>query len=110
MATQTVQNVTRAGVNPTYASAAVGGDEFVNTGKELIHIKNGDSSNMTLTVATQGTVDGQAVADRTVVVPLGGETVLGPFPTSVYNDTNNKVQLTYSSVTSLTLGILNVGV
>ena len=110
MADITAQTISRDGLNPTYASAASGGDAFVNTGVEFIHIKNGDVSAKTLTIVTQATVDSQAVADRTVSIPAGEERLVGPFPGSTYNDSDVKVQLTYSDVTSVTIAVLKPGV
>ena len=105
MATLSAQSVVRAGLEPVMASAAAGGDEFVNTGVEWLEIVNGDASDMTLTIATQATADGLTIADRTVVVTAAERRLVGPFPTGTYNDTNSKVQLTYSAVTSLTIGV-----
>lgn len=108
MATLAVQNVTRDGLEVTYAAAASGGDEFVNTGHEFLHVKNGDVAAKVVTLVTQATVDGQAVADRDVVVANGTEALIGPFPVGTYNDADNKVQLTYDAVTSLTVAVLKV--
>jgi len=108
MADLSIQTIARAGITPAYVAAAGGGDAFANSGKELIHIKNGGST-MTLTIVTQATQDGLAVADRAVVVTGGEERVIGPFPASIYNDGTGKVQLTYSAVTTVTIGIFNPG-
>ena len=105
MATLSIQEVVRAGLNPTLSAATAGGDEFANTGKEFIYINNGHTGAQTVTIVTQQTVDGQAVADRTVSVPAGEFRLIGPFPVATYNDSGNKTQLTYSGVTSLTIGI-----
>jgi hypothetical protein len=107
MATLTKQLIVRAALTPTYAAAAGGGDEFLNTGAEFLLIKNGDSSSTTLTIVTQATVDSQAVGDRTVTIPAGEERMVGPFTRTTYNDGTGKCQLTYSSVTALTIAILS---
>jgi len=109
MATLTVQQIVRAGLEATYASCAGGGDEFVNSGDEFIHIKNGHSSPQTVTIETQATVDGLAVADRDVEITNAEERMLGPFPASTYNDANSKVQLTYDGVTALTIAVIKPG-
>jgi len=106
MATLTVEEIVRAGLEPTFNAAAGGGDEFENSGSEFIHVKNGHSGAQTVTIATPATVDGLAVADRAVAVPAGEERVIGPFPRSTYNDAAGKVQLTYSGVTLLTLAVM----
>lgn len=109
MATLTAQTIVRAGLEATYAAAAGGGDEFVNTGVEVLHVKNASVGDITVTVVSQATVDGLAVADRAVVVTAGEERFIGPFPTNVYNDANQKIQVTYSGVTTLTIAVLNPG-
>ncbi len=106
MATLTVKSPARAANSFPEESAAVGGDEFVNTGSELLIIENGDAASMTLTVVTQIMVDGEDLDDKEISVPAGERHLLGPWPENVYNDENGKVQLTYSSVTSLTVGVL----
>ena len=104
MATLTVQEITRSAITPIYGAAAGGGDQFANDGRTYIHIKNGGASPITLTIATQMTVDGKAVADDAITVTNGQERIVGPFPPGIYNDANNMVQLTYSGVTSVTVG------
>jgi len=109
MATLTVQTISRSGLEPSYSSCAGGGDEFANSGDEFIHIKNGHSSTQTVTIETPATVDGLAVADREVAIPATSERLIGPFPSNTYNDSGGLVQLTYDSVTSLTIAILEPG-
>lgn len=93
-------------------SAAAGGDSFVNTGKEFVVIKNGDSSPMTLTIVTPATIDGDlAIADRTATIGIGETRMIGPFQPGLYNDTlvaGGKVSLTYSSVTSLKVNAVQI--
>lgn len=91
-------------------AAAGGGDTFVNNGRELLHIKNASGAPITVTVVTPKTVDGQAVGDLAVVVPAGATHLVGPFPPDVYNDTGavgGLVSLTYSGVTTLTVGVVS---
>lgn len=104
MATLTVQEISRSAITPSYGAAAGGGDQFPNDGRTYLHIKNGGGSSITLTIATQLTVDGKAVADDAITVTNAQERVVGPFPPGIYNDANGMVQLTYSGVTSVTVG------
>jgi hypothetical protein len=103
MATLTVQNSARAVASVALTAAGAGGDEWVNTGKEGFLIDNQDAASKTVTFVTQATVDGEAVGDKAVVIPAGEMHILGPFPKSTYNDANEKVQVTYSAVTSLSV-------
>lgn len=108
MATLTAQAIVRTGLEPSYASAAGGGDEFVNTGVQALHVKNGSGGDIVVTIETPNAVDTLAIADRDVTVPAGEERIIGPFPTSHYNDANGKVQITYDGVTSLTVAVLQL--
>lgn len=109
MATLTVQTTDRDGAEAALAAAASGGDEFANTGQELLLVNNGSGAPITVTIVTQQSVDGLAVADKTVAVAAGELWVVGPFPTPIYNDGDNLVQLTYSTETDLTVGVLLPG-
>jgi len=96
--------------NPvSWAAASGGGDEFVNNGKEILMVNhtNSGGAGVTLTIVTQSTVDGQAIADRTVAIGAGEFHPLGPFDKGVYNDANGKVQLTWSSSTDVSIAVLN---
>jgi len=106
MAALTTQVVVNTGLEATYASAAGGGDTFTNTGKELIHIRNGSGGDITLTIETSLVIEGDlTVADRTVLITAGEERFVGPFKTSRYGATTT---LTYSGVTSLDLAVLQM--
>lgn len=109
MATLTVQTSSRTGLEPSYASCAGGGDEFANTGKQVIHVKNGDASPHVVTIVTQATVDGLAIADRDVTIPAGEERIIGPFPTGFYNDGGGLAQITYDNVTTQTIAVIELG-
>lgn len=109
MATLTARTVVRAGVDPALVACSGGGDEFVNTGAEFILVTNGHTSDWVVTIATPATVDGLAVADRTVTIPDGESRLIGPFPKATYNSGTNKVNLTYDGVTAMTIAVLKLG-
>lgn len=106
IATQTIDE---DGLDATYSSADVGGDTFVNDTKTFLHLKNGDASPTTVTVAaavstTQKPGFGElSKADAQVVVGATDEAFLGPFPASAFGPTPG---IAYSSITSLTLAVL----
>ena len=108
MATLTVQSVVRGGLEATTSAAAAGGDEYVNTGKQWAEFTNASGSSITVTIVLQQTIDGLAVANRTVIVEAGESRKIGPFPTAQYNDANSKVQFTYSDVTTFTVGVFQL--
>ena len=113
MATLTPQKIIDLGTVETLASATAGGDEFVNSGVEFIHIQNGHASNTyVVTITAQvtnihhqqfGTVTKSNV---TKSVAAGQDAFIGPFKQNAFNDANNKVQITYDAVTTLSVAIL----
>jgi hypothetical protein len=89
----------------TMIAADAGGDAFDNTGSELLLVThtNGGGSAVTLTIVTQITVDGEPVDDKEITIAPGSTHLLGPFPKGTYNDSNGRVQLTYSAHTDITV-------
>lgn len=108
MAVLTVQQSSLAGLTPTYAAAAAGGDSFPNDGKVVLHVKNVNAAARTVTVTSQKTsTPGLAPANNAVVVPLTvGDKIIGPFDQNIWNDANGSVQITYSAVTDVTIAAI----
>jgi len=105
MAVLNITSLTRAGLEPSTVGAAadVAGDKWVNTGTELVLVHNGGGSSITITLTygLGGSVDGSVLTPKTVAVPAGKTSLIGPFPTGLYNDANGQAGITYSSVTSV---------
>ena len=116
MATLTVVTSAEAGVATADTSATSDGDEFVNTGREVLVVVNSSSSdndiNVTITAQTTSFTDPVlgtlTKANQVVAVNEGVTKVIGPFPTAAYNDSNGKVQITYSAVTDLKVGVVQI--
>lgn len=109
MATLTVSNVSISGLDIVGVAAAAGGDEWANTGREYILIKNGGGSPITATLDIKATVDDLAVTDPTVSVAAGATMIVGPFPPGIYNDaTTGRAKVTYSAVTSVTVKAISL--
>ena len=115
MATLTIQTVTEAGIEPTYAAVAGGGDVVANLrGDVVLHVKNGAGASMTVTVTAQQTtksVPGFGAltkASVAVAVPAGEERLIGPFPKSAFNNASGNLAITYSSPTTVTIAALRV--
>jgi len=104
------QEVTKAGLsNPVYSAAPVDGHAVPPM--SILHVKNGSGAGITVTITTAATVSGRAIADDTVTVPAGGESMIylgdrdilaqpsgATFPGQVYVD--------FSAVASVTLHCL----
>lgn len=101
--------ITRAGSDLTTLAAAadVAGNNWANTGSEFLFIKNASVGAITLTLAfgPGAVVDGVTPASHTVSLTAAHEYLIGPFPTTIYNDINGLMQITFSGVTTLTLAV-----
>ena len=105
MAELTVQTVSRSGVTPTYQTLSAS-DTFSNDGQTVLLVKNGHSSECTVTAAITRTVDGVTPSGKAIVVPVTtGEKLFGPFPTADYGST---VTITTSHQTSMTAACFKI--
>jgi hypothetical protein len=93
----------------TLTAAAAGGDQFQNDGKTLLRIKNADGSGMTATVTAQTACNYGTVHSTTVTVgATTGDVLAGPFDPAIYNNSSGYVVVTYSAVTSVTVGVASL--
>jgi hypothetical protein len=97
-------------INPSFVAANAGGDTFPNDGKRTyFHAKNGSGGAIVITfddlysIAPTGATSFDP--DVEVSVPAGQEAKIGPFPISRFGDS---VAVTYSGVTSLTVGVFKL--
>ena len=105
----TVQQVTRAGVTPTYNSSITASDvfQFRNNDGIFVHISNGATPG-SVTIKTVGQVDGLEVADRVVAIAASTDYMIGPFPKDVYEDTEGKVSMTFVTPATMEVGVIRV--
>lgn len=114
MALQTVTTISRSGIldlDSTAVAADAGlTDWWVGTGNEFLYVNNGSGGNLTVTLqynGPAGTVDGQAVANRTVVIATGKRAIIGPFPVDKYvSQSTTFVTVGWSTVSSVKVAVL----
>lgn len=117
MAQLTVQTInlglasgTYAGLAPTYVAAATGGDTFLNLDKRtFLAVINAGGSPITVTInsirkCNQGHDHDPAIS----VAATTGVKWIGPFNPNDFNDGNFLVSVTYSAVTSVTVGAFSL--
>ena len=103
-----VTNIIRT--SPGNPGDLTGGDEtnhheFVNDGRTLIAVlKAGGTCAMTF--KTPGTVDGLAIGEQVVTpaVDVAQYTLIGPFPPSIYNQSDGTVHIDIDDETTFSLG------
>ena len=107
---QTPTNIALTGVADTTVAADITGNTFTNTGYEIAEIINGSGASINVTLDAfpaggQGAPDGLVVSDPVVAVPAGTRKKIGPFRKGTFNDAANKVKLTCSAVTTVTVAV-----
>lgn len=102
----TVTPLARTGVTPALAAANADGSTFANDGRTFLHLKNTNGTARNVTIASSVTVDGLAVADVTVQIPLtSGDKMIGPFEPGIFGTT---VTITFDAVADLTIQAFRV--
>lgn len=113
MAIFEIQKPSLAGAPLLFESATPAGDWFPNTGVEFVQVVNGGPVARTVTFQAPGTCSfgaTHAAHNAVVTVPPVDEApdnrrVVGPFPTTKFNDGNNRVQITYDDASGVTLAV-----
>jgi hypothetical protein len=112
MATLATQTVNRAGVNQTLSAANGGGDAMAVGSGMFLRAKNASGGNITVTIAIPAGASGYpnvAYTSTAVVVPLTtGDMLIGPISSLYADPTTGLATITYSGVTSLTVGAFNL--
>lgn len=102
------QQIEVTGLEETLAAAHVDGNKFPNDGRIILHVVNGNVADRTVTIQTPGTVDGLAIAERTIVVTAAEARFIGPFPPGIYNQSDGMVYVDFSAITDVTVAVLRV--
>lgn len=107
---QTPTNIALAGVADTTSAASADGNTWTNTGYEFAEVINGSGGSITVTIDVypsggDGAPEGLTVTDPTVTVANGARKKIGPFRKRLFNDGSEKVKLTFSATTSVTVGV-----
>ncbi|MFI7125994.1 hypothetical protein ACIBQ1_09890 [Nonomuraea sp. NPDC050153] len=104
MAALTLQTLVPGGSASTLVAAAGGGDTCPAGDGIFLEVLNSDASSKTVTLVTPGTtVEGLAISDRQVTIPAGERWKI---PVGrVYAGADGQCSITYSAVTSVTVGV-----
>ena len=112
MATLTTQSITRAGVTPTYASCAGGGDACEVGDDIFLHLKNTNASVRVVTLAIPAgasTYANVTYTNPTVTVPATtGDKLIGPISALFKDPTTGLCTITYDAVTNLTIACVKL--
>jgi len=91
----------------TLVAAAGGGDSFRNTGKERFRCRNASGAPITVTLAAQHAAGCPAgtLHDVVMTVAAGAEECVTNLDPARFNNSSGNVLVTYSSVTTVTVGV-----
>lgn len=107
MAALSIQTVSPAGAAISWSSAAGGGDTINPSRDTLLAVKNDDASPTTVTITVPGTTSyGGANPDVALAVAAGAVALFRVLPT--FADTDGLVDVSYSSVTSLSVAAIEI--
>jgi hypothetical protein len=109
MALLTVQTCNAsAGLAPTLIPAGASGDTFANTGNEVLMVKNGGATEITVTIVSAVKCNQGFSHDLAVTVSAGAEKLIGSFNPARFNTSDGIASITYSASTSVTVGVIRV--
>lgn len=109
MATLVKQAIGPLGVTPAYVAANAGGDKVLPGPTTFLHIKNGGGAPITVSVDDPTTPSPPGATafnpDLGVVVTNAQERMIGPLTDRYANPTDGLVAITYTGVTTVTVGV-----
>lgn len=105
MAQLNITNTGLGGSAVAMVAATAGGDSFTNTGSEHVRVNNGSAAAITVTFKGQKPCDQGVIHDDAVSVAAGATVDFGTFSGGRFNDSSGNVQITYSAVASVTVGV-----
>ena len=107
MATLTVQNSSIAGFVPTYGAVAAS-DVFANDGRTVIYIKNAGGSPDVVAIDSVVACNQGGDHDGGSSVTNATEKCFGPFEPTRFNNSNGRVVVTHSFLTSVTCAVIRL--
>lgn len=109
MALLSTQKVAIPSLLPTFAAASAGGDTITPGNNTFLVVKNGGGSSINVTVAVPGNDSfGNARPDLVVAVANGTERYIPVSSNKIIDPSTGLVSVTYSAVTSVTVGVISV--
>jgi len=109
MAALATQDIRRSGTVPSMAAAAAGGDTFTPSIDTFVIVTNGGVGSITVTVDTPNEAfPDVGIAQVSVTVTAGQTKHIGPFNYDQFAQSDGTAAMTYSGVTSVTVGVFKL--
>jgi hypothetical protein len=108
MATLTRQVPVAAGTVLSFAAAAPGGDQYINSGKEMLVVDNASGAPITVTFAATRECERGVLHDIAQSVAAGAREMFPPVPPAYFNNADTgRVSVTYSATASVTVAVVS---
>ena len=105
----TPADVTVAGVLETLVAADATGNNFPNPdGRTYLRVNNGGGGSITVTINSVAPCNQGSDHDGGGAVANGTSRVFGPFSPGRFNNATGGIDVTYSGVTSVTVGVFHL--
>ena len=109
MATLASQVIAQTGLGVAYAAAAAGGDRIPTGDSLFLHVKNAGAAAITVTLDAVRKCDQGVEHDLVVVVPIGGDRMVGPLPSARFaSELDGLVAVAYSAVAAVTVAAVRL--
>ena len=102
MAEITVQQISLSGLVPTAGTAAgASGDTVLNNGRMYIEVEDTGTTAPTVTITSQVDCNQGETHNIEVDIASGSKAKIGPFPPNRFNNSDNMIEVSYSSETDV---------
>lgn len=100
-----VQQITRSGNGLVQSNGAANaaGHSVPNDGQVFLEVVTTTNA-CVVTIDTPGSVDGNAIANKTHSIGTATTRKLGPYPPSTYNQADNSIYVDFDLVTGVSIG------
>jgi len=111
MATLSTQTVSETGLDVTYSSASSGGDKLTPGRRVFLHVQNGGSGSVVVSVDDQLTPEPTGSAsfdpDLEVTIEPAGDRYIGPIVETRFQGTDGYADVSYDQVDTVTIAIIS---
>lgn len=108
MATLATQQITVAGIAPTYAAVGAS-DKFTPDDRTFLHFKNTNAATRTVTVDSKVASNWGTDVDVVKLIPaITGDVMIGPFPAQRFQGSDGFGDLTYDATAGLTVAVVRL--
>lgn len=108
MASITLTDSTISGFTVTTQSASSGGDYLINNGNTLLYIENNSLSSINLTIDSPNQCSQGHYHDEIIAVASGAKKFIGVLNQKQFNDSNGRVNITYSAYADVLVGGIKI--